>query len=112
MWLMLFASPAIWIAGEIVSFAHWTTDIALSARAVRNRWLLFVGVAMILGLSGFLWTTVAGDPCLCESVTACTALWSIPALLRLTLRARLLPFSHEPVGVVERGPRLASRGMT
>jgi hypothetical protein len=83
MWLMLFAGPAVWIAGEVISFAHWTTDIGLSAWAVRRRWPRFVWAAMILGLSGFLWKTVAADPRLCGSAPACTALWSIPTLVSL-----------------------------
>jgi hypothetical protein len=67
-----------------MSFLHWTTDIGLSAWMRKaSGYVPFVCVILMLGLSGFVFKTVAGDPRSCGSWSVCTAVYSIPVLLAL-----------------------------
>ena len=75
-------SVALVAFNELLSFCHWTTDIGLSTWIAR-KWPLFLGAILIVGLTGFLWKTTATDPRLCGLMPACTAVYSIPALLGL-----------------------------
>jgi hypothetical protein len=74
-------SLLILMVNELISFAHWTTDIGLSTWA--GRWRISLLVVLLCGVIGFLWKTVVSDPHLCGVKPACTAVWSVPLLLSL-----------------------------
>jgi hypothetical protein len=71
------------LVAEIMSFAHWTTDIGLSTWRARRPWWVFLLVVLVVGSGGFLWKIATDDPRLCGAKLVCTAVYSIPALLGL-----------------------------
>lgn len=74
---------ALVVLTEAISFLHWLTDIGLSVWRKARWWMLFLGVVLCIGVSGFLWKTVSIDPRYCGRLSACTAVYSIPVLLGL-----------------------------
>ncbi len=66
---------------ELINFAHWTTDIGLTAWVVRRRWI-FVPVILAIGFVGFAWKTVVIDP---HTGSPMPMLWSVPSLLSLRI---------------------------
>jgi hypothetical protein len=81
--VLIRGSVALIVIGEVISFAHWTTDVALTSRVMRQwGWAFLLGV-LAMGAIGFVWKTVGTDPRLCGPRPACTVVWSIPTLLGL-----------------------------
>jgi hypothetical protein len=75
--------PSIIIAGEIISFFHWTADIGMTARVLRRHWWWFLPAILVVGLIGFVWKTTNTTPEFCGVLPACTVVWSVPLLLSL-----------------------------
>lgn len=63
----------------VIDLLHWLTDIGLSTWQAR-RWVLFLGVVLLLGLSGFVFKTVWIGPQYCGQLPVCTTVYAFTVL--------------------------------
>jgi hypothetical protein len=71
------------VLNEVISFAHWTTDIGLSSWKKARVWVPFLCVVLFLGLTGFLFNIVKSDPRVCGLWPVCMAQYPNPVLIGL-----------------------------
>jgi hypothetical protein len=92
-WMPSHSPLVLIVLVQVINLIHWLTDIGLSTWKAR-RWMLFLSIVLILGLSGFLWKGISIDPRYCGHRPVCEPLYAFPVLLSVTIGIGFVHFLY------------------